>query len=59
VIAANNIINALFMVVSAIVAMIVLGVLKLSLPVLFVLTAILNVAVGGLVIYKTKQHQPH
>ena len=58
-IAANNILNALFMVVSAIVAMVVLSVLKWSLPLLFVLTAIINVAVGGLLIYKTKQHQPH
>lgn len=59
VIAANNIINAWFMVKSAIVAMIVLGVLQWSLPTLFLLTALLNIGVGGLVIYKTTQHQPH
>lgn len=59
VIAANNILNALLMVVSAIVAMVVLGMLQWSLPTLFILTALLNLAVGGLVIYKTTQHQPH
>lgn len=59
VIAANNILNALLMVISAIVAMVVLGMLQWSLPTLFILTALLNLGVGGLVIYKTTQHQPH
>lgn len=49
VIAANNIMNALFMVVSAIFAIIILTVLKLSLPTLFLLTAVLNVLVGFIV----------
>lgn len=59
VIAANNILNALLMVISAIVAMVVLGMLQWSLPTLFILTALLNLGVGGLVIYKTTQHQAH
>jgi 1-acyl-sn-glycerol-3-phosphate acyltransferase len=47
VIAANNVLNALFMVGSAILAMLVLGPLGLSIPVLFLFVAGLNVAVAG------------
>lgn len=49
VIAANNIMNAFFMVISAIFAIVVLSVLKLSLPTLFLITAVLNVIVGFIV----------
>jgi MFS family permease len=54
IIAANNILNALFMVASAIVALLVLGLWSQSLPQLFVLTAVMNVAVCLLVIRKTR-----
>lgn len=59
IIAANNILNAVFMVVSALVALVVLSVLHFSLPQLFVFTAVLNIAVCALVIRKTAQHSPH
>jgi MFS family permease len=54
IIAANNILNAVFMVASAIMALLVLGVWSQSLPQLFVLTAVMNVAVCLLVIRKTR-----
>jgi MFS family permease len=47
VIAGNNIINALFMVISAIVAMVLLGGVGFSIPELFLVTAILNVVVAA------------
>lgn len=47
VIAANNILNALFMVVSAIVAILVLTVLQRPIPELFVLAAVLNIALNA------------
>lgn len=56
VIAANNIFNALFMVISALFAMLVLVVLKLSLPTLFVLAAALNLLVGMLVFLQIKKY---
>lgn len=46
VIAGNNILNALFMVVSAIIAMILLGSAGFTIPELFLVTAILNLVVG-------------
>jgi 1-acyl-sn-glycerol-3-phosphate acyltransferase len=46
VIAANNILNALFMVVSAIVTIILLSLAKLSIPQLFLVVSLLNVAVS-------------
>ena len=46
VIADNNILNALFMVVAAIFAMLILGMAGLSIPELFMLTAILNAVVA-------------
>ncbi len=55
VVAANNILNALFMVLTALIAMLVLGVLHWSLPVLFALTALLNVLLGWLVWRGTRQ----
>jgi len=47
VIAANNILNALLMVASALVAMLLLAQLKLSIPQLFLVVALLNVAVNA------------
>jgi MFS family permease len=47
VIAANNILNALFMVVSAIVSILLLGVAKLSIPGLFLVVSLLNLAVNA------------
>jgi MFS family permease len=46
VIAGNNIINALFMVVSAIMAMLLLGRFGFSIPELFIVTAVLNALVA-------------
>lgn len=50
VISANNIYNALFMVVSAIVAIVVLSVIKLSLATLFLFTAVLSAIVCALIL---------
>ena len=47
VIAANNILNALFMVVSAIVSIILLSVAKLSIPQLFLVVSVMNIAVNA------------
>lgn len=46
VIAANNILNALFMVVSAIVTIVLLSVAKLTIPELFLVVSLLNIAVN-------------
>ena len=46
VIAANNILNALFMVVSAIVTILLLNVAKLTIPELFLVVSLLNIAVN-------------
>jgi 1-acyl-sn-glycerol-3-phosphate acyltransferase len=46
VIASNNILNALFMVVSAIVSIIFLSVVKLSIPQLFLVVSLMNIAVN-------------
>lgn len=56
IIAANNILNALFMVVSAIMAMLILSVLGLALPILFAVTGGLNLLIGGFIWVKTRQH---
>ena len=47
VIASNNILNALFMVVSAIFTIVLLSVLKLSIPQLFLVVSLLNVLVNA------------
>lgn len=47
VIAANNILNALFMVVSAIFTMLLLGVAGLEIPQLFLVVSLLNIAVNA------------
>lgn len=46
VIASNNILNALFMVVSAIVSIVLLSVVKLSIPELFLAVSLMNIAVN-------------
>jgi len=46
VISANNILNALFMVLAALVAMMLLGLAGLSIPQLFLVTALTNIAVA-------------
>ncbi|WP_341523102.1 MFS transporter [Pseudomonas sp. G.S.17] len=46
VIAANNILNALFMVVSALVSILLLSVAKLSIPQLFLVISLMNIAVN-------------
>ena len=45
IIAGNNIINAMFMVVAAVLGMVVLGVLDMSIPELFLITVILHIVV--------------
>lgn len=47
VIASNNILNALFMVVSAIVSIVLLSVVKLSIPQLFLVISLMNIAVNA------------
>ncbi|MBJ9975572.1 MFS transporter [Pseudomonas sp. S75] len=47
VIAANNILNALFMVVSALVTIVLLSLAKLSIPQLFLVVSLLNIAVNA------------
>jgi hypothetical protein len=47
VVAANNILNALFMVASAIIAIVLLVLLKLSIPQLFLTVSLLSVLVCG------------
>lgn len=51
VVAANNILNAIFMVASAIAAIIILSLLKLSIPTLFSLLASINLIFAGIVLY--------
>lgn len=46
VIAANNILNALFMVVSALVSILLLSVAKLTIPELFLVVSLMNIAVN-------------
>jgi 1-acyl-sn-glycerol-3-phosphate acyltransferase len=47
VIASNNILNALFMVMSAIVSIVLLSVVKLSIPQLFLVISLMNIAVNA------------
>ena len=56
VIGANNIFNAIFMVTSAIVAIMALSVLSLSLPQLFLITGVLNLIFGGFLYLKLHKH---
>ena len=56
IVGANNIFNAIFMVSSAIFAIIVLNSFKMSLPQLFLVTGLLNVAFGLFLYVKLKSH---
>jgi hypothetical protein len=47
IVAANNIVNALFMIVSSLLAIVVLSVMKWTIPQLFLLTALLNALVAA------------
>lgn len=57
VIGANNIFNAIFMVTSAIFAIIILNLLKLSLPQLFLVTGVLNIVFGVFLYSKLKRYK--
>ncbi|MDO4895340.1 MFS transporter [Moraxella sp.] len=57
IVGANNIFNALFMVGSAIFAIVILTVLKMDLPQLFLITGILNLILGVFFYHKLKQHE--
>ncbi|MFW2178101.1 MULTISPECIES: MFS transporter [unclassified Moraxella] len=57
IIGANNIFNSLFMVTSAIMAIVLLTVIKISLPMLFVVVGVINLAFGAWVFVKLKKHQ--
>lgn len=56
VIGANNIFNAIFMVTSAIVAIMALSELSLSLPQLFLIIGVLNLIFGGFLYLKLHKH---
>lgn len=56
IVGANNIFNAIFMVTSAIFAIVVLNVIGLSLPKLFLVTGIINVIFGLFLFKKLQQH---
>lgn len=57
VIGANNIFNAIFMVTSAIFAIVILNLLKLSLPQLFMVTGLINIAFGVFLYFKLKRYK--
>lgn len=57
IIGANNIFNAIFMVLSAIVAMIVVGKLGYSVSELFLMIALLNAIIGMVLYHKLKVHR--
>ena len=56
IVGANNIFNAIFMVGSAIFAIVILNSLKMSLPQLFLVTGLLNIAFGLFLYVKLKSH---
>ena len=56
IVGANNILNAIFMVISAIFSIIILAVIKLSLAQLFAITAILNAIFGLFLCLKLKKY---
>ena len=56
IVGANNIFNAIFMVSSAIFAIVVLNALKLSLPQLFLITGLLNIVFGLFLYLKLNKH---
>jgi len=57
IVGANNIFNAIFMVGSAIFAIVLLNSLQLTLPQLFLVTGILNIGYGAFLYLKLKKHQ--
>ena len=59
IIGANNIFNAIFMVTSAIFAIVVLNSLAMSLPQLFLTTGLLNIAFGLFLYLKLNKHLHH
>ena len=56
IIGANNIFNAIFMVTSAIFAIVILNTLGLTLPQLFLVTGLLNIAFGAFLYIKLNKH---
>ncbi|WP_201585227.1 MFS transporter [Psychrobacter jeotgali] len=56
IVGANNIFNAIFMVTSAIFAILMLNALKLSLPQLFLVTGVLNILFGLFLYLKLNKH---
>ncbi len=56
IVGANNIFNAIFMVTSAIFAIVILNALGLSLPQLFLVTGLLNIVFGGFLYLKLNRH---
>ena len=56
IIGANNIFNAIFMVTSAIFAIVILNTLALSMPQLFLATGLLNIAFGAFLYVKLNRH---
>ncbi|MDE0843582.1 MAG: MFS transporter, partial [Psychrobacter pacificensis] len=56
IVGANNIFNAIFMVTSAIFAIVILNVLGLSLPQLFLVTGVLNIVFGIFLYLKLNRH---
>lgn len=56
IVGANNIFNAIFMVTSAIFAIVILNALGLSLPQLFLVTGVLNIAFGIFLYLKLNRH---
>lgn len=56
IVGANNIFNAIFMVTSAIFAIVVLNTLGLTLPQLFLVTGVLNIAFGLFLYIKLNKH---
>ena len=59
IVGANNIFNAIFMVSSAIFAIVVLNTLGLTLPQLFLVTGVLNIAFGAFLYIKLNKHVKH
>ncbi|WP_435950681.1 MFS transporter [Psychrobacter sp. DM8] len=56
IVGANNIFNAIFMVTSAIFAIVILNVVKMSLPQLFLMTGLLNIVFGLFLYTKLNNH---
>jgi len=55
IIAANNVLNALFMVISAITAIVLLSVFELSIAQYFLVLALVNIAVAGYIYYQVTE----